>query len=203
MIDGFALQSLFAAHAAEIVLRGRVRRIDPDRFPVLRGCPIDVPPLEKQDAEVVVRQRVLRIDLERPSILPNRVVHLPGIRERQAEIEMRGGQLGLQSGRRREMRDGFGWLAELQIHPRQIIVDRDTNRSKGFGFVEMGSDAEAQAAIDALNGRDYDGRNLTVNEAKPREPRSGGGGGGYGGGGGGGRSGGGGGRGYGGGGNRY
>jgi len=88
------------------------------------------------------------------------------------------------------------------VQSAQIIVDRDTNRSKGFGFVEMGSDAEAQAAIDALNGRDYDGRNLTVNEAKPREPRSGGGGG-YGGGGGGRSGGGGGGRGYGGGGNRY
>ena len=62
----------------------------------------------------------------------------------------------------------------------QIIVDRDTNRSKGFGFVEMGSDAEAQAAIQGLNGHDHDGRNLTVNEAKPREARAGGGG--YGGG---------------------
>lgn len=89
------------------------------------------------------------------------------------------------------------------VQSAQVIVDRDTNRSKGFGFVEMGSDAEAQAAIQALNGRDHDGRNLTVNEAKPREPRSGGGGG-YGGGGGGyggGRGGGGGG--YGGGGGRY
>jgi cold-inducible RNA-binding protein len=76
------------------------------------------------------------------------------------------------------------------VQSAQIIVDRDTNRSKGFGFVEMGSDAEAQAAIQALDGHDHDGRNLTVNEAKPREPRSGGGG--YGGGGGG-RSGGGGG----------
>src|SRR3954453_7551652 len=76
------------------------------------------------------------------------------------------------------------------VQSAQIIVDRDTNRSKGFGFVEMGSDSEAQAAIQALNGRDHGGRNLTVNEAKPREPRSGGGG--YGGGGGG-RSGGGGG----------
>ena len=70
----------------------------------------------------------------------------------------------------------------------QIIQDRDTGRSKGFGFVEMGSDAEAQAAIAALNGQQNGGRALTVNEAKPREerPRSGGGGGGYGGGGGGG-----------------
>jgi len=75
------------------------------------------------------------------------------------------------------------------VQSAQIIVDRDTNRSKGFGFVEMGSDAEAQAAIQGLDGHDHDGRNLTVNEAKPREPRSGGGG--YGGGGG--RSGGGGG----------
>jgi RNA recognition motif-containing protein len=69
------------------------------------------------------------------------------------------------------------------VQSAQIIVDRDTNRSKGFGFVEMGTDQEAQAAIQGLNGRDHDGRNLTVNEAKPREPRSGGGGG-YGGGGG-------------------
>ena len=71
------------------------------------------------------------------------------------------------------------------VQSAQIIVDRDTNRSKGFAFVEMGSDAEAQAAIQGLNGHDHGGRNLTVNEAKPREPRSGGGGG-YGGRGGGG-----------------
>lgn len=60
----------------------------------------------------------------------------------------------------------------------QVITDRDSGRSKGFGFVEMGSDAEAQAAIDALNSQEHDGRTLTVNEAKPREPRTGGGGGG-------------------------
>ena len=64
----------------------------------------------------------------------------------------------------------------------QIIMDRDTGRSKGFGFVEMGSDQEAQAAIDPLNGKNVDGRNLTVNEAKPREERGGGGRGGFGGG---------------------
>ena len=64
----------------------------------------------------------------------------------------------------------------------QVIMDRDTGRSKGFGFVEMGSDHEAQAAIAALNGANVDGRNLTVNEAKPREERGGGGRGGYGGG---------------------
>ena len=57
------------------------------------------------------------------------------------------------------------------VQSAQVIVDRDTNRSKGFGFVEMGSDAEAQAAIQGLNGHDHDGRNLTVNEAKPREER--------------------------------
>ena len=75
----------------------------------------------------------------------------------------------------------------------EVIQDRDTGRSKGFGFVQMGSDDEAQAAISALNGQQHDGRALTVNEAKPREdrPRGGGGGGGgsrggYGGGGGGG-----------------
>ena len=75
----------------------------------------------------------------------------------------------------------------------QIINDRDTGRSKGFGFVEMGSDEEAQAAIAALNGQEHNGRALTVNEARPREDRGGGGGGGsrggFGGGGGGGRGG--------------
>ncbi len=91
------------------------------------------------------------------------------------------------------------------VESAQIISDRDTGQSKGFGFVEMGSEAEAQAAIAALNGQEYDGRALTVNEAKPKENRSGGGGGGGGGrggygGGGGGRSGGGGGYGGGGGG---
>jgi RNA recognition motif-containing protein len=58
----------------------------------------------------------------------------------------------------------------------EIIADRDTGRSKGFGFVQMGSDAEAEAAIAALNGQDHSGRALTVNVAKPREPRAGGGG---------------------------
>jgi RNA recognition motif-containing protein len=72
----------------------------------------------------------------------------------------------------------------------EVINDRDTGRSKGFGFVEMQSDNEALAAINGMNGKEHDGRTLTVNEAKPREARSGGGGGGgrggYGGGGGGG-----------------
>jgi len=67
----------------------------------------------------------------------------------------------------------------------QVITDRDSGRSKGFGFVEMGSDQEAQAAIEALAGKQVGGRSLVVNEAKPREDRgSGGGRGGYGGGGG-------------------
>ena len=80
------------------------------------------------------------------------------------------------------------------VESAEVIQDRDTGRSKGFGFVQMGSDAEAQAAIQALSGQENGGRNLTVNEAKPREerPRSGGGGG-YGGGGSRGNSGGGGG----------
>src|ERR671932_871624 len=70
------------------------------------------------------------------------------------------------------------------VQSAQVIMDRDTGRSKGFGFVEMGSDQEAQAAIAAMSGKEVDGRQLTVNEAKPREDRGGGGGrGGYGGGG--------------------
>src|SRR5688500_6414243 len=88
-----------------------------------------------------------------------------------------------------------------QVKSAQVIQDRDTGRSKGFGFVEMADGAQAPAAIQGLNLKEIDGRCLTVNEARPREERGGGGGGGggrgYGGGGGGG---GGGGRGYGGGG---
>ena len=77
------------------------------------------------------------------------------------------------------------------VQSAEVVSDRMTGRSKGFGFVEMGTEEEAQAAIAALHGQEYDGRALTVNEAKPREERSGGGGGGggrggYGGGGGGG-----------------
>ena len=78
------------------------------------------------------------------------------------------------------------------VESAQVIVDRDSGRSKGFGFVEMSNGQEAQAAIDGLNGQEVGGRALTVNEARPREDRggrSGGGGrgrGGYGGGGGGG-----------------
>ncbi len=71
------------------------------------------------------------------------------------------------------------------VQSAEVITDRSTGRSKGFGFVEMDSDAEAQAAISAMDGQEQGGRALKVNEAKPREPRSGGGGG-YGGGGGGG-----------------
>jgi hypothetical protein len=92
----------------------------------------------------------------------------------------------------------------------KVMMERDTGRSKGFGFVEMGSDAEAQAAIAGMNGQQFGGRGLVVNEARPMEPRpprsggfgggAGGGGGGYGGGGGGRSGGGGGGGGYGGGG---
>jgi cold-inducible RNA-binding protein len=62
------------------------------------------------------------------------------------------------------------------VQSAQVIMDRETGRSKGFGFVEMGSDQEAQAAIAALNGKEMDGRTLTVNEARPREDRSSGGG---------------------------
>ena len=76
----------------------------------------------------------------------------------------------------------------------KVMMERDTGRSKGFGFVEMGSDAEAQAAIAGVHGQNFGGRDLVVNEARPMEPRAprsggfggGGGGGGYGGGGGGG-----------------
>jgi RNA recognition motif-containing protein len=79
-----------------------------------------------------------------------------------------------------------------QVQSAQVISDRETGRSKGFGFVEMSSDQEAEAAIAAMNGKQHEGRALTVNEARPREDRPGGGGGGgggrggYGGGGGGG-----------------
>jgi RNA recognition motif-containing protein len=64
------------------------------------------------------------------------------------------------------------------VRSAQVVMDRDTNRSKGFGFVEMADSNAAQAAIQALNDRELSGRRLTVNEARPREDRGGGGGGG-------------------------
>ena len=89
-----------------------------------------------------------------------------------------------------ELEDLFA--AHGSVTSATVINDRDTGQSKGFGFVEMSSDEEAAAAMSALDGQDFGGRNLKVNEAKPRP--QGGGGGGYRGGGGGGRGGGGGGR---------
>ena len=103
-----------------------------------------------------------------------------------------------------DLQQSFGEFGS--ITSAKVMMERDTGRSKGFGFVEMGNDAEAQAAIAGMNGQSLGGRSITVNEARPMEARPprtggfGGGGGGYGGGGGGGdRSGGGG---YGGGGGR-
>jgi RNA recognition motif-containing protein len=79
------------------------------------------------------------------------------------------------------------FAAHGTVQSAQIIMDRDTGRSKGFGFVEMGSDQEAQAAIAAMNGKEVEGRALTVNEARPKAEGGGGGRGGFGGGRGGGR----------------
>lgn len=77
-----------------------------------------------------------------------------------------------------------------QVKSAEVVMDRDTGRSKGFGFVEMTNDSEANAAMTGLNMKEHEGRSLTVNEARPRQDRSGGGGGGRGFGGGGGRRGG-------------
>ena len=95
--------------------------------------------------------------------------------------------------RDQDLEQTFGQFGSVQSA--KVMMERDTGRSKGFGFVEMGSDAEAQAAIQGVHGQNFGGRDLVVNEARPMEarpPRSGGGFGGGGGGYGGGRSGGGG-----------
>lgn len=98
-----------------------------------------------------------------------------------------------------DLEQAFGQFGS--VTSAKVMMERDTGRSKGFGFVEMGSDAEAQAAINGMNGQPLGGRSVVVNEARPMEnrPRTGG----YGGGGGGGYGGGGGGGGYGGGGGGY
>ena len=88
-----------------------------------------------------------------------------------------------------DLEQSFGQFGS--VTSAKVMMERDTGRSKGFGFVEMGSDAEAQAAVEGMNGAPLGGRSLVVNEARPMEPRPprsggfGGGGGGYGGGGGG------------------
>ena len=95
------------------------------------------------------------------------------------------------SVRDNDLQQAFGQFGS--VASAKVMMERDTDRSKGFGFVEMGTDAEAQAAIEGLNGQSLGGRSLTVNEARPMEPRPAGGGwggggrsgGGYGGGGGG------------------
>ena len=92
------------------------------------------------------------------------------------------------SVRDEDLQQAFGEFGT--ITSAKVMMERDTGRSKGFGFVEMGSDAEAQAAINGMNGQSLGGRSITVNEARPMEPRpprsggfgGGGGGGGYGGG---------------------
>ena len=86
-----------------------------------------------------------------------------------------------------ELRELFSQAGAVESA--SVIEDRDTGRSRGFGFVEMTNPDEAAAAIEQFNGKDFGGRNLTVNEARPREDRGGGGGGGYNRGGGGGRGG--------------
>jgi RNA recognition motif-containing protein len=80
----------------------------------------------------------------------------------------------------REQASQYGELTSCTI-----IIDRETGRSRGFGFIEMANEDEAEALIEGLNGSNMGGRMLTVNKARPRAPRGGGGGGGYGGGGGG------------------
>ena len=82
-----------------------------------------------------------------------------------------------------DLTDQFAAYGEVESV--KIITDRDTGRSKGFGFVEMASRSDGEQAIAGLNGKDIDGRQIKVNEAKPRTPNRGGGGGGFGGGGGG------------------
>ncbi len=79
-----------------------------------------------------------------------------------------------------DLRDLFSTAGTVESA--NVVEDRETGRSRGFGFVEMSTAEEAATAIDQLNGKDHEGRNLTVNEAKPREDRGGGGGGNRGGG---------------------
>jgi RNA recognition motif-containing protein len=116
---------------------------------------------------------------------------LPGFREKENNLmstKLYVGNLSFNTSSQ-DLETMFAEAGSVQSA--NVVEDRDTGRSRGFGFVEMSSAEEAQAAITAFDGKELDGRNLKVNEAKPRENRNGGGGGGggrggYGGGGGGG-----------------
>ena len=76
-----------------------------------------------------------------------------------------------------DLQDYFG--AAGAVESANVVYDRETGRSRGFGFVEMASESDANSAIAQFNGQEYDGRNMVVNEARPREDRGGGGGGNY------------------------
>jgi len=118
---------------------------------------------------------------------------LPPIYREEKKLRIYAGNLSYQTSEQ-ELREAF--QAHGEVQEVSMVQDRETGRPKGFGFVEMPTNEEAEAAIAALNGKELSGRTITVNEARPREERrsgGGGGGGGYGGGGGGNRGGGGGG----------
>ena len=95
-------------------------------------------------------------------------------------IKLYVGNLSFQTSSE-DLRDLFSQAGTVESA--SVVEDRDTGRSRGFGFVEMGSREEGEAAIAQFNGKEFGGRNLTVNEARPREDRGGGGRGGFGGGG--------------------
>src|SRR6188472_2450183 len=132
-------------------------------------------------------RRVLRVFGQLlPPFLENKTMSLHSKEEPQMGAKIYVGGLPY-SATEQELSDLFG--RHGAVASARIITDKFTGQSRGFGFVEMSSDGEAQAAITALNGSEMGGRTLTVNEARPQEPRTGGGGGfGGGGGGGGGRS---------------
>jgi len=168
-IDDSTFEILAAIANADDDLQSLVEiaNIDPNEF---REFLINCGEIDNKDALELLRVAEVK-HLSKKAVLPKQEISY----RRSGKLYV--GNLAF-STTSEELRELFA--AAGTVESASVIEDRETGRSRGFAFVEMATDEEAEAAIEAFNGKEFDGRNLTVNEAKPRTDRGGGGRGGYG-----------------------